>query len=176
MISLPLTFVSGDGGFGADPLTYRQVKRTSKVALYERSRDGKIKDFEVFIIKVDPKGKEIKFPNGVIKVVEDDTEKYPATGVFGRTAWSYGNQLAAERRLEVLDKAENVPDDETPEKVMTIPLGEFTVTEFAAHNEVLYPQAFLFIKDAVAKGDIVVLREERRAAKGKPSKIYAAKT
>ncbi len=177
MKSLETTFVSGDGGFASAPLTYHQVKRSAKCAIYERSRDGSVKDYEVFIIRVEPKGKILKFPKGITKLVEDDTENYPATSNFGRTAWSFGNLKAAERRFEELDKAENLPEEEEePEKTFNIPLGEFTVTEFASFNELLYPQAFLFIKEAVENKTITVLREERRALKGKKSKIYAKTT
>ena len=175
MITLETNFVSGDGGFASDPLTYRQLKRTAKVALYERSRDGKVKDYEVFIIKIEPKGKISKFPNGVVKVAEDDKEKYPSTGQFGFVAWSFGGLSAAEQRFEKLDKEENLPEDEEESSVkeIVIPLGEFTIGEMATKNEVPYSQAFLFIKAGVEKNEIKFLREERRAAKGKPSKIYA---
>jgi len=174
MIKLEPTFVSGEGGFASDPLTYRQVKRTDKVALYERSRDGKVKDYEVFFIKVEPKGKVMKFPGGVTKVLEDDREKYPSSGQFGFVAWSFNSLIAAERRFEQLEKEANLPEEEEESpKELTIPIGEFTVGEFAEKNDVNYATAFLFIKDAVEKKTINFLREERRAAKGKPSKIFA---
>lgn len=175
MIKLEVKFVSGEGGFASDPLTYTQLKRTDKVALYERSRDGKVKDYEVFFIKVDPKGKVQKFPNGVTKVLEDDREKYATSSQFGFIAWSFNSLGAAERRFEELCKEANTPEEEEEEsKELTIPVGEFTVGEFASKNDVNYATAFLFIKDAVDnKKTIKFLREERRAAKGKPSKIFS---
>lgn len=54
-------------------------------------------------------------------------------------------------------------------------LGEFTVSELAEKNGVQYPTAFNFLKGALESKSVKFLREERRAAKGKPSKIFAAK-
>lgn len=174
MISLETNFVSGEGGFASDPLTYRQVKRTDKVAIYERSRDGKVKDYEVILIKVEPKGKVMKFPNGTIKVLEDDREKYPSTGQFGFSGWSFRGLGAAESRYEKLCKEADLPVEEEEEaKVISIPLGEFTVGELAEKNGVPYSQAFLFIKAGIEDKSINFLREERRAAKGKPSRVFA---
>lgn len=177
MIQIEVEFVSGDGGYSAPPgpLTYKQIKRSEKVALYQRFyADGKPKDFEVFIIKVDPKGKIQKFPGGVTKTVEDDTEKYPATGQFGKIAWSLRDLNEANNRFDQLCKQADTPEEEEEEsKDLTIPLGEFTIGELAEKNSVNYATAFLFIKDAVEKKTVIFLREERRASKGKPSRIFA---
>lgn len=173
MISLETNFVSGEGGFASDPLTYRQVKRTDKVAIYERSRDGKVKDYEVILIKVEPKGKVMKFPNGVVKILEDDREKYPSTGQFGFSGWSFRGLGAAERRYEALCKAADLPVEEEEEaKVISIPLGEFSTTDLATTNDVGYSEASLFIKAAIIAKQISFTREERRNAKGKPTKLY----
>jgi hypothetical protein len=169
MIKLETSFISGDGGFYQDPLTYKQLKRTHKVALYERSRNGSVKDYEVFIVKVDPKGKKI-----FDKVLEDDREKYPSSGQFGFLAWSYINLKSAEDRFDKLEREENVPDGEKEKKKeLTLPFGEFTVTELAEKNKVLYPIASFFIKTALETQIIKFLREEHRAVRGKASKIYA---
>ncbi len=168
MIQLETTFVSGEGGFSQDLLTYTQVKRTDKVALYERSRDGSVKDYEVFIIKVDPKGKKI-----FDQVLEDDREKYPSNNSFGFTAWSYNNKKAAEARFEQLCKEATAPEEEEEEKTLIIPDTEFTIGELAEKNSTNYPTAFLFVKAGLEAKTIKFLREERRAAKGKASKIYA---
>jgi hypothetical protein len=176
MIQLPTQFVSGDGGFSSDPLTYKQLKRTDKVAMYERSRGDRIHDYEIFFIKVEPKGKVSKFPGGVIKVAPDDKELYPSTGQWGRIAWSHPSLVWANRKFDELVKQSNIPDDEgeSAEAVnFTIPTVEFTVKEFAEANKIEYSVAFLFIKTNVETGNIKFLREERRAAKGKASKIYA---
>ncbi len=176
MIQLEKEFVSGDGGFSTNPLTYKQVKRTESVALYERSFEGKLRDYEVFIIRVDPKGKVQKFPNGITKTLEDDTEKYPSSGQWGRLAWSAVTIEQAMRRFDNLVaagiQAAEEEENPTPKEAIVIPLGEFTVGELATKNNIEYAPAFLFIKAELTKGAVKFLREERRNAKGKASKIY----
>jgi hypothetical protein len=172
MIKLPTEFVSGDGGFTTDPLTYKLVTRNDMAAVYERSRDGHVKDYEAFLIKVDPKGKIQKFPGGTIKVVEDDTEKYPTNSQFGRIAWSFGNKEAAIRRFEKISIIPPDDEDDEPVQKIVVPVGEFTVTELATQNKVEYVTAAMFVKASVADGSVKFVREERRNLRGKMSKIY----
>jgi len=176
MVTLEKEFVSGDGGFSTDPLTYKQVKRTETVAIYERSRDGQVKDYEVFIIRVDPKGKVQKFPNGSVKVLEDDIEKYPSSGVFGFTAWSIGSLKGAEYRFDELVAkgvaAAAEEENPTPEKAIIMPVGEFSTKELATANGIDYLAASLFIKAGLGDGTIKFVREERRNVKGKATKLY----
>ncbi len=176
MIILEKEFVSGDGGFSTDPLTYKQLQRTEKVALYERSRKGKVKDYEVIVIRVDPKGKVQKFPNGIVKVIEEDIEKYPSTGQWGKMAWSFCVLGGAKARFEEL-VAQGVREDAeeenpTPEKTIDIPLGEFSTTELAEKNGISYPKAIIFMRDCIENNTIKFVREERRNAKGKATKLY----
>lgn len=169
MIKLQEKFVSGEGGFSSDPLTYTQVARTENTAIYERSRNGKVKDYEVFRIKILPKGTQV-----FQTVTEDDEEKYPSTSQFGISAWSYQNKRAALFCYEELNK--EAAKNDTPENATSsviIPDVEFTVGEFADKNSLSYANAFVFIKSAVADGSVKFVREERRNVKGKPSKIYA---
>jgi len=169
MIKLQEKFISGEGGFSADPLTYTQLARTDTTAIYERSRNGKVKDYEVFRIKILPKGTQI-----FQKITEDDEEKYPATSQFGFSAWSYQNKAAAMLCYDELSKEAVTAEEtsETPSSVI-IPNVEFTVGEFAEKNSLTYANAFVFIKNALTDGSVKFLREERRNVKGKPSKIYA---
>ena len=174
MISLETEFVSGEGGFAATPLTYRQINRTDKVALYERSLNGQVRDYEVFLIRVDPKGKEMKFPGGVVKVLEDDKENYASTGKFGTTAWSFSGThglACALRRFDNL--CQEAVAEPAEKKEITLPSGEFTVGELAEKNGVSYAPAFLFVKAGLEANTIKFVREERRNVKGKPSKIFA---
>lgn len=199
MISLEPTFSSRDGGQEI-PLDYKQLKRTDTVAIYERSRDGKVYDYEVFLIKTDPKGKVSKFPNGVVKVLEDDKEKYPASSLFGRIAWSVSNLgLALHRYNELVngkvvveDSIEDTDTTSTPQEVipsepsedakpytgatLTIPVGEFSTQELADFNKVAYVNAYLFVKDQERKGKIKFSRKERRNAKGKPTTLFKMNT
>lgn len=173
MIELKQEFVSGDGGFSQEPLTYKQIKRTKLVAVYERSRNGKIKDYEVFYVRTNPKGMVQKFPGGVEKVLEDDTEKYPSTGVFGKIAWSINNLGYALVKFEELVKKSEIPEDdeETQEISINIPIGEFSTTTLAEANHIAYPKAFLFIKSSVLAKQIKLVREDK-SGRGKPTKIY----
>lgn len=172
MIKLEKTFVSGEGGFSTDPLTYTQLARTEDTAIYERSRNGVARDFEVFRIKILPKGTKI-FAN----ITTDDEEKYPGTSQFGSIAWSFNNRAMAMKRFDQLSKEAGIKAAEAlePKKAVVVPVGEFTVGEFAEANSITYANAFIIVKGAVENGSVKFLREERRQAKGKPSKIYANK-
>lgn len=167
VIKLQEKFVSGDGGFSSDPLTYTQVVRNENTAIYERSRNGKVKDYEVFHIKILPKGTQI-----FQTVTKEDEEKYPSTSQFGFSAWSYQTKHAAVVRYEKLNKRSDPAAENTPSSVI-IPNVEFTVGEFAKQNSLSYANAFVFIKNAVANNFVKFVREERRNVKGKPSKIFA---
>ena len=204
MIQLKTSFVSGVGGFSSNPLTYTQLKRNDKVALYERSRDGKPYDYEVFLIKVKPKGTKI-----FKKILDDDQEHYPTASQFGRFAWSYGSKGFAYHMFHELThgKAEEVmvPEDpgsdheddtttdshpikETPSKAapvtepakpykgpnLLIPVGEFSTKELASHNQVQYPIAFLFRKEMERQGKIKFSRKQKAESRGKPTDIFVS--
>ncbi len=123
MIQLREQFVSGAGGFtGKDRLTYTQLKRNEKAAVYERSRDGKPYDYEAFLIKIKKAG-VYKLPKGKTQTLVEDTEQYPSSSQFGFVAWSYGNVGMAMHRFhelthgkvnEIIDEtgaAKDVDDD-----------------------------------------------------------------
>ena len=169
MIKLQTTFVSGDGGFGANPLTYTQLARTETIAVYERSRNGKPYDYEVFQIKILKKGTQV-----FKSIAEDDQEKYPGGSSFGKWAWSIASKERAIEQFEKLCKGEDAPeeDEDSVKKDLIIPVGEFTTNEFASSNSMEYPKAFVLMKGVIESGLIKFLREERRNAKGKLSKIY----
>lgn len=203
MKELEKEFVSGEGGFSANPLTYTQLKRNEKAAVYMRSRDGKPYDYETFLVKVKPKGTRI-----FQKVLEDDEECYPSSSQFGRIAWSFSSVGMAMLRFHELThgkvKEEKVEENSTSEdepameikapKASTpdpkenedaeakpykgpdliIPVGEFSTKELAAHNNVQYPIAFLFRKDAERKGKIKFSRQRKAEGRGKPTDIFVA--
>jgi len=189
MIKLETEFVSSAGGFGSNPLAYKQLKRTDTVAIYERSHeDGRVLDFEVFIIKIDPKGKVSTFPNGTIKILEDDTEHYPTICQWGHIAWSSPTLEEALKRFENIvnpitvfvsqpkhikppTKKEN-HNMHTNNETISIPDGEFSTKELMAANSTTYPNAVVLIKVAIAKGTIKFVREERRSIKGPLTKLY----
>ena len=185
MITLATEFKSGEGGFSTDPLTYKQIKRNGNLALYERSREGKVYDYEMIVITVVPKGTVQKFPNGVTKVIEDDTEHYPSTGAFGKKAWALGfnrdtaekyfDERLAKRDFVAVDEPET--ETETSEEKTPVPVsvkvdGEFSTKEYAEKNNMDYPTAYLAIKAGLADGKIKFTREERRNVKGKPTRLF----
>ena len=191
---LETEFVSGVGGFsGADVLTYKQIIRSDKAAVYERSRDGIIKDYETIVIKVNPKGFQI-FSGTPL---EDDTECYPSTGQWGKKGWSFKSKGAAIARFNDLSNIihlgdiGNDEDEVTPTETeatpatpgrrgrapkvrvaLNVPTGEFTVKELCELNKVEYQDGMFFINEQIEAGTIKFLREERRNAKGKPSRLF----
>lgn len=185
MKSLELEFDSASAGFGGYPRHYKQVRRNDNVAIYHRSAksNGSSPEYEVFKISVIPKGTEQKFPNGNTKITDDDQEVYPGTSVFGRTAWTTVSLERAEEIFDRITKGEPIhdkvepPEPESkeiqPKKEIVFPVGEFTVGELAEKNNVQYPIAFLHVKECVSQGSVKFIREERRNARGKASKIYA---
>lgn len=203
MIELEKEFVSGVGGFKSTPLTYTQLVRNEKVAVYQRSRDGKVYDYETIVIRVKPKGTRI-----FQTVLEEDEEFYPSCGQWGKFAWSYTNSgLARIKFLELTQgkSEEEVAEDESQDEptveakapkapkaytppennedteikpykgpALIIPVGEFSTKELAAQNNVQYPIAFLFRKDAERKGKIKFSRKQKADGRGKPTDIFVA--
>ena len=161
---LEKTFVSGEGGYSSDPLTYILVDRTKDTAVYQRLQNGKIKDYEVFNIKILAKGTKI-----FSKIIEEDEERYPATSQFGFSAWSYNNKLAALHRFKELNKDDVAIE---PKKEYILPNNEFTVTEVADLNKSNYISASNFIKECIAKKKVQFVKEVRRQSKGKLTKVY----
>lgn len=99
MKQLEKQFISGAGGFSFNPLTYTQIVRNDRYAVYERSREEKVKDYETIKIKVIKAGTQI-----FNKTVIEDEEHYPGTSEFGRTAWSFADKTAALKRYDTLSK------------------------------------------------------------------------
>jgi hypothetical protein len=170
MIKLELEFTNGDGGFSTSPRTYKQLDRNDAAAIYSRTikENDKSEGFEVFKIKVKKKGTVI-----FKRTLEDDEEQYPSAEThFGKSAWHIMDETKARTTFERLKK-EAVEVDE-PVKVLTVPVGEFTVTELATKNSVEYLEASLWVKAAVVAGSVKFVKAEQRQAKGKKSNIYSA--
>lgn len=202
MIELEKEFVSGAGGFSANPLTYTQIKRTDKAAVYMRSQNGLPYDYETFLIKIKSKG-EYPLPNGKFQVLTDDTEQYPTSSLWGRIAWSYTNIGLAMVKFhelihgkindEVINTDESVVDDSLPNQTdsvpeknnsddlkpykgqsLLIPVGEFSTKQLAEHNKVQYPTAFLFRKEMERSGKIKFHRKQKAEGRGKPTDIFVS--
>jgi hypothetical protein len=86
----------------AQDRTLKQLKRTSRIAIYELfGRGGVLYGYEVIVIKVHPQGQIMgrQYP---------EREGYPANEDWGRSAWSYPKigLAEAEKRFNGLVKAE----------------------------------------------------------------------
>lgn len=149
-------------------------------AIHQRTRDA---GFEVVVISRHD-GYEI----GGVKV--EPAEQYPGNEKWGSMGWTFTDLYSAEKRFNSLLKGElpveDVPSTETPgtveppktrrprgeRPVLLIPVGEFSVKELAAQNNVDYPVAFLFLKDQEVSGLVRRTRTERRAERGKPTQLF----
>lgn len=194
MKQLPLERVwTGDGRGQSDAVTHIQIKRTDKVALYSvTNKRGVIAGYEVFIVTIVEAGTPL--PGG--GQVEESYERYPSANQFGRIAWAPASLSQAERiyngllegkkpcDLEVETNSSKDTDSDTndepkakrekkPLPTLTIPVMEFTIKELAEQNKVEYPIAFQTVKLWEGENKVKFVREERRATKGKASKIYA---
>jgi len=179
MIELPKQKEWSGDGYAGNPITLTQVKRNQHVALYGRSRDGEPKGYEVFTIKRRRKGDPL--PGGAVE--PDDREVYPSAQQFGFSAWSFGNLKAAEKRFDELttNKAQAVEDASAPaapegaKKAVEWPVGKFSTKELAAGFNVTYTDAYMMIKGALKDGTIELAGTERRAEKGKETKMFQLK-
>ena len=76
-----------------------QLRKENGVAIYERfNSDDSHRSYEVFIVKVVPKGAPL--PNG--KTVEESYEQYPGANAFGKTAYDCRTLAQAEERFDQL--------------------------------------------------------------------------
>ena len=170
------------------------------VYIYHRTKlDGTPFSFEVFVPQITKAGTVQKFPNGSTRTIEEDTENYPGTSVFGHTAWSCATMVQAQARFDELTKVDVVPSEdaeaeanavETSTKtsvkpaapkaikptITTIPAPgiEFSTQELADLNHVAYPIASVYIRDAVERKEIAFKRDERRNPRGKDTRLFVA--
>ena len=160
---------TGDGYGQVDAITLRQIKRTAIAAIYQRfATNGNSQGFEVFTIKVVEAGTPL--PGGV--VVPETYEQYPTANRFGKTAWHVSSLEKAEAIYVRLNT--DAGHDGKVFVKFNIPSGEFTAGELADFNDVEYITASNYIKAALANNTVQYIREERRNARGKASKIYAS--
>jgi hypothetical protein len=193
MKCIPSEFESNANNTGV--MKFRSVKQGTKqnnkhVYIYERIKsNGQLFGYEVFIPSITKAGTVQKFPNGVTRTIEEDTENYPGASVFGISAYFCSTLDKANKYYEKLmmdvqepPHVEEIELEIKPKKPKTeraplnMPAGEFSVKELAEQNGVDYPIAFLFIKEQEAAGTVERTRTERRAAKGKETQLFKTKT
>lgn len=159
------------------------IPADKNIYIYQRThcegkRVGKVFGFEVVIPKIIKAGTVYTFPTGQTKTIAEDTEVYPTKTDFGKRAWFCVNMEQAEKMFEVLTAVPvEIPEgDEEASKQgrepLSLPAGEFSVTEVAQKNGVEYNVASQFVKEQVAAGVVKVGRKERRAARGKETQLY----
>jgi len=93
-----------------------QRKKENGVAMYERQNmDGTFRSYEVFIVKVVPKGTPL--PGG--NTVQETYEQYPGCAAFGKTAYDCKTIDQAEKRFDELVKKVKDSNDAKEEAVKT---------------------------------------------------------
>lgn len=169
MIKLDVTFVSGEGGFSQEPLTYTQIERNDRFAVYERSRDGRVKDYEVIKIQIQKAG--LKIFN---KTIEEDTERYPSTSQWGHAAFSYRSKAAALAHFKALSTEQSEETVAEQQKIVLPTHEKFTMKDLMAANPTktqsnLYVELQKLIKEnKVSKAGL----HKQEGVGGKPVVLY----
>jgi hypothetical protein len=168
---------------------FRQITREGQFAVFHKvGLKGPLHPatfdagFEVVIISDNP-----AYVMGGVEIPAG--EAFPSPEQWGHKGWTYTNLLAAEKKFEdLLGKTPaTLVESEEPEVAapigetkplaeMIIPVLKFTTKELANTNKIDYNEAATWIKQALGENKIEFLGEERRNVKGKPSKVFGAKT
>lgn len=188
MKTLETQFVSGEGGFSTTPLTYTQIHRNGKFAVYQRSLDGKIKDYETICIRTLKAGTQI-----FKQILSEDEERYPGTSQWGHYAWSFGNQTAAINKLNELVNKESSPVKSTEIKALTttkkskgrpksnrptliFPIHQdtFTIKQLLAiNNQWTQPLVYIEIQKQIKEGNITIhSRTKSSSGRGRATVNY----
>lgn len=161
MKQLEQKFVRNSDGNGKN--TFTQIRRDGDVALYRReTMDGHLVGYEVFKFNIILKGAEGR--GGII--VDEDYERYPSKGSFGKSAWFIGGKNAEDRAMErftelvtgikTVEPVNTTEDDGDDDEIegtavpvirvvsseapvkdgFTWPKGRFTQKELAAWNHI----------------------------------------
>lgn len=179
MNELPINKVWSGDGYGAAPITLKQVKRNEKAAVYHRfANDGTPQGYEVFQIKVRLKGQAL--PGGLFE--KEDREVYPSANAFGRIAWAIQSLETALAKFDDLTRndVKEIDDDAEPttskiESALVIPDGEFTTVQFAEVNG-LPPigRGYLALKSLLASNAVKeVARRKVNVGKGRATVFYS---
>ena len=91
-----------------------QIKKENGVAIYERQNmDGSLRSYEVFVVKVVPKGTALPGGNSV----QETYEQYPGCAAFGKTAYDCKSIDQAEKRFDELVKKVKTSNDAKEESI-----------------------------------------------------------
>lgn len=149
---------------------------------------GKIFGYEVFIPTITKAGTIQKFPNGITRTVEEDMENYPGASMFGRTAYFCSSLASAEKRFadmmgQVIEVEESVEEEKeivakAPQPLkgkkpdLLVPVGEFTINDFAEHNKISYPTARNGLQFFLQDGEISLAKEQRVGNAKRATKFF----
>ena len=166
-----------------------QLKKENGVAMYERQNmDGTFRSYEVFIVKVVPKGTPL--PGG--NTVQETYEQYPGCAAFGKTAFDCKTIDRAESRFDELVKKVKDSNDAKEESVksgkpvrrgrkastkkitVTVPSGKFTMKHLITDSGMSQAQLYPIVKGWVGSGLVKVVEMVKPEGKGRPSMVYLA--
>ena len=160
---------------------------------------GKRFGIEVFIAMITKAG-TYPLPGGKTITYEEDFHQYPGASAFGRIAWFHHHMKFAEEKFDELmnkgeveevivsdngteiivplptDSVENEPKHRGRKKQdrpeLLYPVSEFSIGELAEFNKIEYPICFVALKEQETLGVVKFVREERRNARGKATRLF----
>ena len=168
--------------------TFKQIKRTDKVAMYRRfDMEGRGLEWEVFAIKV--------AGGDVFGRHYDKYEQYPGAAAFGRHAYSLASEEAAERiYAELVKTGGKKPKTPKPIKVkvkrpgagkgrpkanrpeIKFPKRKWTMKDLAAANKKGWTKPTLYIEvTKLVKSGKVVEVDRVSQGRGRPTVFYKIK-
>ena len=188
--TLDTTFQANYNGTGTS--TFTQIKRNDKVAIYVRQWEDGHKVWEVFTIKTLKAGAQI-----FNQTLSEDTEMYPGTSAFGRSAWSCNSLERAEYRFDVLTNGETAEEAveeveeasevkvETPGRrgrpsvtrsALVIPVGNFCMQDVVNKNpEYTKPVCYIELQKLIKQNKVEVIgNKDNASGRGKKIVIYQA--
>jgi hypothetical protein len=168
MKQLATEFKDGTGGF-IPQLDYKQLKRVGNLAIYSRSRHGKVFDYEVIRIIVVKAGTQV-----FAQVREEDEESYPGCAMFGRRAWSCANLSRAMSKFheQLTKELEKQMASAQPEPDVVWPDGQFTRKQLVELNPTFQVGRLYQLLEEAIQDEQVVRDGETKPSKGKPALLY----
>lgn len=160
---------------------FRQMRKSDGVAMYQRIYlDGRIKGYEVFIIKTIKAGTAL--PGG--KSVAEDYEQYPGAAQWGKTAWSPGSEAAADEKFDALVKRlrSDVGQPKrrgrkaTAATTFVVPSGQFTMKMLIEQTGMTQPVLYIRLQKLIKEGKVVeVDRVRTETGRGRLAVVYQTK-
>lgn len=159
---------------------FKQLRKDGGVALYERLKDGKHYDYEVFVIKTIAAGTPL--PNG--KKVEETYEQYPGAAVWGKSAWSPAtleqanamfDNLVVKLRSEAGQPKRRGRKSKITKEIV-LPRGKFTMKALITKTGLTQPVLYLRLQKLIKTGKVIeVGRIKTDTGRGRQVVVYKAK-